>query len=94
MTGPTDRANAAGHTSMSPIQGSARTLSDAELRKLTVDQFNAGARCYRPDLRYSRADALRFAELWNESRSSTVASVVSDGAAPVVVIADCPRSRT
>ena len=94
MRGLPDRANAAGHTSMSPIQGSARTLSDAELRKLTVDQLNGGARCYRPDLRYSRADAVRFAQLWNETRSSTVASVVSDGATPVVVIADCPRSRT
>lgn len=73
---------------MNALQGTARTLPDTDLLSMTVEQLNAGARSYRPDLRYSRADAQRFAELWNERRVSTVATVVSDGDAPVVVIAD------
>lgn len=78
---------------MNAIEHAPRTLSDAQLLAMTVEQLNAGARSYRADLRYSRADLQRFAQLWNERRYSTTATLVSDDGAPVVVIVDLPRGQ-
>lgn len=64
----------------------ARTLSDDAIRRLSVDALNSGLRCYRPDLRYSRADALRAAELWNASKAATCATVATVDRFPVVLI--------
>lgn len=65
-----------------------RTLTDAELGRLTVDALNAGLRSYRPDLRHSREDAQRFAELWNQCKVSTLATVVSVDGLAVVIVTD------
>lgn len=66
----------------------ARTLTDAQILALTLDAMNGGLTSYRPDLRYSRADAVRFAELWNASKVSTVASVASADGVPFVFVTD------
>ena len=66
----------------------ARTLSDDGIRRLSVDALNSGLRCYRADLRYSRADALRAAELWNASKASTRATVATVDGFPCVLILD------
>lgn len=65
-----------------------QNLSDSELSKLTVEQMNSGLRSYRDDLRYTRDDAVRFVELWNEVKLSTTATIISDGGSPFIVIAD------
>lgn len=64
-----------------------QNLTDVELSKLTVDQLNSGLRSYREDLRYTHADAVRFAVLWNNVKLSTRATVISDGGFPFVIIA-------
>lgn len=79
---------------MKVIEHAPRTLSDAQLLAMTVEQLNAGARSFRADLRYSRSDLQRFAQLWNERRCSTSATLVSAGGAPVVVIVDLPHGQT
>lgn len=66
----------------------ARTLSDDAIRRLSVDALNSGLRCYREDLRYSRADALRAAELWNASKATTCATVATVDGLPAVVIVE------
>lgn len=68
----------------------ARRLSDAELSRLTLAELNSGLSCYREDLRYTRADALRAAELWNMGKASTCATVATVDGLPVVVVADAP----
>lgn len=68
-----------------------RTLSDASMRALTVDAMNSGLSCYRPDLRYSRADADAYAEAWNASKVATCATVVTcDGLPQVIVLERAP----
>lgn len=67
-----------------------RTLSDAQLARLTLAELNSGLSCYREDLRYSRADALRAAELWNASKAATCATVATVDGLPVVVVAEAP----
>ena len=62
-------------------------LNSNALMGLTVDEMNAGPRCYRPDLRYSREDALHYVTLWNAHKISTVACVITvDGIPQVMVV--------
>ena len=65
-----------------------RALSDEALRGLTVDALNGGLACYRPDLRYTRADAAAFADLWNQTRVSTRATIINADGFPRVLIVD------
>lgn len=65
-----------------------RTLTDAQLHGMTVDVLNSGLRCYRADLRYSRADAEHFRDTWNATRVSTRATIVTADTFPFVVIVE------
>ena len=56
----------------------ARSLSDAKLLTMTLDGINSGLRDAMPHTRYTHADALRFVELWNTHKLSTLASLTSD----------------
>lgn len=67
-----------------------RTLSNAQLARLTLAEVNAGLSCYREDLRYSRADAVAFASGWNAHKVSTCATVATVDGLPVVVVTDAP----
>lgn len=66
----------------------ARTLTDAELARLTVGAMNSGLRHHRSDLRYSRADADAFAAGWNACKVSTLASVGTVDGVPFVFVTD------
>ena len=70
--------------------GSPRALSGDALRGLTVDAINSGLSCYRPDLRYTRADAAAFADLWNATKASTRATVIRADGFPRVIVVDLP----
>ena len=63
-------------------------LSDAALLRMDVDAMNSGLSNARPDLRYTRADAERFASLWNARKLSTVATTASGPRFSVVCILD------
>jgi hypothetical protein len=62
-----------------------RTLTDARLKRMTLNDINGGLRSYRPDLRYTRADAQRFAELWNAVKVDTEATLIDVEGTPVVI---------
>lgn len=79
---------------MNHPQALGRTLTDAQLLALTVEQLNAGARSYRWDLRYSREDVRRYAELWNQRCISTQATTVSIDGVLAVVVVDLPGIGT
>lgn len=65
-------------------------LQTEQLKRLTLDEMNSGLRHYREDLRYTRADAINFATLWNTHAVSTAATVISDNGVPCVVVVDYP----
>ena len=66
-----------------------RRLGDEQIRSMSADELNAAARCYREDLRATRADVLRAAEIWNSAKASTVATVCTvDGFPALVVVVD------
>lgn len=62
------------------------SLTDAQLLRMTLDDINNGLRSYRPDLRYTRDDARRFAQLWNAHKIATVATVADVDGVPCVVV--------
>ena len=68
----------------------ARTLSDAKLLTMTLDDINSGLRDAMTHARYTRADALRFVELWNTHKLSTLASLTSDERGSQVFTVDAP----
>lgn len=63
-------------------------LPDDQLKSLTLGEMNSGLRCYREDLRYTRADANRFAALWNQHKLYTRATVVTVDGFPCIVVLD------
>lgn len=68
----------------------ARTISDATLLTMTLDDINSGLRDAMAHTRYTHADALRFVELWNTHKLSTLASLVSDERGSQVFTVDAP----
>ena len=68
----------------------ARSLSDAKLLTMTLDDINSGLRDAMPHTRYTHADALRFVELWNTHKLSTLASLASDERGSQVFTVDAP----
>lgn len=65
-----------------------RRLGDEQIRSMSADELNAAARCYREDLRATRADVVRAAELWNSAKVSTVATVCTVDGFPALVVTD------
>lgn len=63
-------------------------LTTEQLKRLTLDEMNSGLKCYREDLRYTREDAVNFVKLWNENKSATHATIISEGAFPHIVVLD------
>ena len=68
----------------------ARTLSDATLLTMTLDGINSGLRDAMPHTRYTHADALRFVELWNTHKLSSLVSLTSDERGSQVFTVDAP----
>ena len=68
----------------------ARTFTDAQLARMTLNDINGALRSYRPDLRASRADAVAFADAWNRVKVSTLASVIDVEGTPCVIAVERP----
>ena len=65
-------------------------MHEDQLRSLTLQEMNHGLRSYRPDLRYTREDAVAYAKLWNACKVSTVATIATVDGLPVVIVVDSP----
>lgn len=63
-----------------------RRMSDSALLHMTLNDINAGLRNYREDFRYTRLDAMRFVELWNDRKISTIASLIDVEGTPCVIV--------
>lgn len=61
-------------------------LTTEQLLRMTVDEMNSGLRSYRPEYRYTREDAANYANLWNATKVSTQATVISDEYPQVILV--------